>query len=280
MRNKWPFIGLGVLAVVTVVLMVLAVLHVRPSGTEAVPAATGGPSAPTLTGGAWPPTASPTPAPSPRPPRTSSIDNIKTLLKSPEPARIVVVGDGTGRDSANAQGWVTLWADKLAEGRPVQLRTVGATGGYGPADDLGRGTGAAIEIRNASDRPGKLSDITADVAELVPQDTDVVIINVGHNESSVGLTSALNALVEEIPDGSMALIMLQNPQRGNGQADQQGRVREIRRWAEAQRLPVVDINAAFLRDPLPLAQLVLADNTNPSRAGAEVWRNAMVSTLG
>lgn len=275
MRNKWPFVGVSSLAILTVVLAAMAILHVRPSETAAVPAEI--PELPTVA-----PAPTPSSTDSPRPPRVSSTANIRSLLAGPDGMKVVVVGDATGADDPTTRTirWVSLWAQELAGTRPVTLHRMDTTGEYDPGEELGPHAGARVEIYNASDRPGQIVDVIEQANRLIPPDADVVIFNFGHNETESSLRSDLTSLFEKLPEGCMGLVMVQNPQGGEGQAIQQGRIRVVRQWAQQGQLPAVDINQAFLADPKPLADLLGADRINPNMAGSEVWLEAVSAVLG
>lgn len=275
MRNKRSLVGLGALAVVTLVLMALALAHIRPNQTAAEPAAPGMQPAAVQSPSESPPSARPREA------RASSADNIRSLIESGDPARIVVLGDGTGADdAAGTARWVSTWAGELARQRPVHLKTMGPDGAYAGERRLGPSTGAPLEILNASDRPSRLSEITASADRLIPADADVVIVNVGHHESPTSLARDLASLRNEFPQGAMGLVMLQNPQRGNGASIQQARVQIVRQWADQAGFPTVDVYRTFLDHPLPLAQLLGADRVNPNTTGSELWSATVVAALG
>lgn len=271
MRNKWSVLGLGGLALVTLVLMVLALLHVRPQ--ETVAAMPADPQAPRRA------VESPTPTPSAAPGPQSSLRNIRSLVQGEDPASIVVVGDTTGADDRGADRWVTRWATELSAERPVSVRTMGSGGVYAAGERLGRASGAPLEIYNASGRPGELWRITADAHRVIPREADLVILNVGREESASAVKGNLDALRAELPEDAMTLVVLQNPERGDGSAAQQQRVRAVREWAEAARLPTVNVYAAFLNHPRPMRQLLTNDGTLPNDVGSEVWTEAMSSAL-
>lgn len=272
MRNKWSVLGLGMLALVTAVLVVLAFVHVRPKAVVAEPAAA-------LTERS---VTEPTPrsTPSPREPRTSSIAEISELLGSGEPVRVVVVGDATGEDDATqgTQRWVTRWADGLAQERAVELRAMGDDGEYADAQRLGAGDNP-IEIRNASGRPALLSEVITDSERLIPADTDIVVLNFGHRESARSLADDLTNLQERLPQGSMALVVLQNSQRGGGSRAHVTRVDVVRAWSYEAGLPRLDVFGAFLDDPRPLVELLGPNLVIPNDAGATLWAETMLDTL-
>jgi lysophospholipase L1-like esterase len=275
--NRWSVIGLVALALVTAALVALSFLNLRPQQqVDAVPVA----NAPRLTE----PTPTPSPVPSPvtsREPRESTMANIRTLLAGDKPVKIVVIGDGTGADfgSVGDKRWARLWAESLAAQRAVSIRLRQDSGDYGPPTTVSSKATAPIEFYNASDRPGRLADITRAADRLIPADADLVIINVGHNEADTDLGANLDAFWKELPTGSMGLVMVQNPQNGQGARAHRLRTWTINEWAERNRVPFVDVYTAFIRAPEPLTELLLADSTNPSPRGAEVWRDALLAAL-
>lgn len=270
-RKQLPLIGLAVLAVVTVVLVVLSFLNVRPQPVEAGPA--GNPA----TGESG---STPTPSPTPRTARASTVANIKNVINGPDPVKIVVLGDITGLDLNPAEPrWVTLWAQSLADKRPVSVATMGPTGSYGEPQKYGTGTAAPIEILNISDRPGRIGEIISQADTLIPADADVVAINLGHFENVTEIGPNLDALAEKLPVGSMGLVMVQNPQRGVSLSTNQARTNAQKGWAEARSVAMVDVYQAFIADPAPLATLLTEDQIQPNARGSQIWRDAINAAL-
>lgn len=216
-RNTWALVALAALALVTVVLMLLSFLHVRPIKVAAEPAqssvvARGEEGATPLTSLA--PSPSPTATPSPRAPRESTVANIKQSLTGQEPMKMLVLGDASGRDSDGPDGvrWVTLWGQHLAAQRPVTVAARGGDGKYAEPRRFGPETGAPIEILNASDTPGTLAEATAQAGTLIPADVDLVIISFGHREGTAPIRNSLDALWAKLPPGAMGLVIAQNPE--------------------------------------------------------------------
>ena len=283
--KKWSLLGLVALSVVTAVLVILSFLSVRPQEVNAEPAPVDQPAqttpavstptpTPTLTL-----TPTPTPTPTPRAPRDSTRANIRNLLTGPAPVKIVVLGDSSGRDDpAGHESWVTLWARELSTKRPV---TIVDRGGASVAPtQLGTPGAEPIQIVNASDRPGQLADIVQQAPQLIPPDTDLVIVNVGHNEADTDLRANLDALWAEVPTGTMGLVMIQNPEQTSDASKQRSRIQVVQEWGVRNNVAAVDVFSAFLLVPDPLTQLLRSDLILPNQRGAEIWRDAIIAALG
>lgn len=260
-------IALAVFALITIVIVAISLVDLRPQGREAPPERTD------------PAASEPGPLSTPRAPRNSTIGNIGTLLSSSDPVKIVILGDDTGTDPSNgAPSWVTLWARQLSTDRPVSLKARDSTGDGTPTP-MGSGAAPPIEILNASDRPGQLSGIVPQAGLLMPRDTDLVVISVGHHESLDTLPRNLDALWAKLPAGAMGLVVIQNPQGGDGASEQRARTTAVQDWAQRKGVASVDVFNAFIRAPDPLVELLGADLIHPNERGAEVWRDAIVAAL-
>lgn len=260
-------IGLAVLALITAVIVALSLLNLRPHGREALPERTD------------PAASEPGPLSTPRAPRDSTIANIRMLLSGPDPVKIVILGDDTGTDQPNgAPSWVTLWARQLSADRPVSLK-VRDSAGDGTPTPMGSGGAPPVELLNASNRPGQLSGIVPQAGLLLPHDTDLVIINAGHDESLDTLPRNLDALWAKVPVGAMGLVVIQNPQGGDDASQQRARTIAVKDWAQRNNVAAVDVFNAFIQAPEPLAELLGTDLIHPNERGAEVWRDAMVAAL-
>lgn len=271
-------VGLAGLALATGVLVLLSFLNIRPATADAPAAQSSldeGP-APLLSTAA-----SPTPTPSARPPRESTVANIKQALAGTEPMKILVLGDASGLDDRDADEvrWVTLWAQELAEQRPVTLAARDRDGTYAEPRRFGPETGAPIEILSASDAPSTLADATAQADTLIPSDVDLVVVSFGHREGSSPMSDGLDALWGELPQGAMGLVIAQNPERSPQANAQRDRARAVTQWAQQKGVPSVDVFNAFIAAPEPLVQLLSSNRINPNNRGSEVWRDAMVAAL-
>lgn len=281
-RNTWALVGLAALAVVAAVLVLLSFLNVRPDPMAAMPAQPVQETAGAV-GESPSVTANPSASPSPRAPRESTVANIKQALGGTDPVKILVLGDASGRDDGTAREtrWVTRWAEHLAESRPVTVASRGQDGQYAETRTFGDGDGAPIEILNAGDRPSTLAEATAQADTLIPDDVDLVIVSFGHRGPEASEVAAeLDAFWSELPQGSMGLVIAQNPERGAGANAQRDRAQAVLRWAEQKRVPSVDVFGAFIAAPEPLVELLSQDRINPNNRGSEVWRDAMIATLG
>lgn len=275
-------IGLALLAVVTAGLVVLAMLHVRPTDVTAVPqSAAPSPTEPTIEPAPTPtPTVTPisTATMSPRPSKASTATNIRSLLRSSNPIKIVIMGDASGIDDATTERWVTQWAKELSASRTVTVRSTGPTGEYGEPQTYGS-AGGVVEIFNASDPSGRLATATGQADQLIPADTDLVIISFGHNEGAGPMSGKLDGLWAEIPQGTMGLAIAQNPVRGDAANDQRAKAYGVTDWARQRAIASVNVFDAFIAAPEPLDELLGSDRTNPSTAGSKVWKDAIVAAV-
>ncbi|GAB3713200.1 SGNH/GDSL hydrolase family protein [Mariniluteicoccus flavus] len=271
MRSKrWPILGLGVLTLLTAGLVVLALLHVRPRETAAVPAApvtvpSVPGSGPTSTGSATPSGAS-----TPRP-RTS--EGVRDVMRG-DAVDIVVLGDASGM---GANGWVAQLADTLASSRKVKLVTV--EGDRENATEKGSGA-RQVTLRNVSDANLTLRGAAGRIDQLVPQGTDLVILSFGHKESQSSISADLEALWTKIPASATAIVTVQNPEKGTAQQAQRDRTRAVTDWANENKAPKVDVFDAFTKAPEPLAELLDKDLVMPNAEGSRLWKDTVVKVLG
>lgn len=175
-----------------------------------------------------------------------SLDDARDALTE-DGAVLGVLGDSTGNDSDE---WVALWAAE----RPW------------------------VEVVNASVPGSRANDALGQVADLLPPDVDVVVLNYGHNHSTGNvdeIAALLGEVAEHAPD-AVPVMMLQNPQLGDANADVRDAVAAV---AAAAGVPTVDVAAAFEDDGRDLSSL-LVDDLHPNGEGSRVWADAVAEALG
>jgi hypothetical protein len=187
---------------------------------------------------------------------------------------ILVIGDSTGNDPGE---WVDLWAQDLGRAREVTLRQW-ASGAEEFADPpLVYGSGRALGIWNLS-YPGVRADYAGRLAS-VPVQPDAVILNVGHNRSANAIRRVIRTTTPAIEDrwGEVPeAYVLQNPSTADPDQSESA-VTFLRTLATQDRVPVIDVHAAFL-EAGPLGAL-LGDGTRPNAQGSRVWADAVGAAL-
>lgn len=297
MRLKnWPAIGLIALALVTCLLVVLAFRHVRPTGDGT----TGNPADQSVGAGAQSGTAEPAatsaaPSPASATPTKSATpgpggqDAVRSAFDGSQPVRVLVLGDESG--DADDE-WVALWADQLADTHSTTYaRWDVNTRGFEPVER--KGSGSQVSIFNASHEGSTLTDATRDFARTrqamagsasaspTPQvgDSDVVVVSFGYREPAAQFAQNLQKLSAELKPGTPVLVINQAPQK-NGQANiQRDRARAATDWADQNGYGSVDVFAAFIAAPEPLAQLLDAKGVLPNARGQQVWADAVSNRL-
>lgn len=292
MRLKnWPAVGLIALALVTCLLVVLAFRHVRP--TEVTPitqpttdVAAGTPSSP-----------SGQPAGTAEPTRTASagaaaggLPAVQSAFSGSDPIRVLVLGDESGD---GADEWVALWAKELAADHTTKYSGWdSASRSFTRATSSGSGNGSEVSIFNASQESGTLTKTTQDLDAVrramsasgaatpaAKKVTDVVVVSFGYREQTEEFAQNLETLTEELEPGTPVLVVNQAPQKGSGANGQRDRARAATDWADQNKYGAVDVFAAFIAAPEPLAQLVDAKGVLPNARGHQVWAEAVAAKL-
>lgn len=197
------------------------------------------------------------------------------LRDTVEPFTLTVVGDSTGFP---AQGWVEASLRVIGEqtGRTYSIRTWNNdTGAYGPARVFGEGEPDLI-VWNGS-APGKDAGYSLDnIAGLIPEPSDILVINHGHN---VAAPDTLDRLIREAatttgPDRAVAIVK-QNPQTGPTARRQEQNTQRVASIAEVNPgIALIDAHTA-----VPPA-LVLPDGIHPTDEGYQAWADAFLTRLG
>lgn len=301
MRLKnWPLIGLIALALVTCLLVVLAFRHVRPidGPATAVPAGetTDASDASTSPGadGATNPSQSPSASTSSPPsgsasatPGAGGLAAAQAALNGSQPVRILVLGDGSG-DAGDE--WVSLWARDLAADHTVAYAGWNSsTQGFDPAKR--QGNGPEISLFNASHDDATVAEAARDLDQirrgasgsatptLSADPTEIVVISFGYQESPGKFAQDLQKLAGQLDSGTPVLVVNQAPQKGAQANVQRQRARAATDWADKNNYGAVDVFAAFIAAPEPLAQLLDSQGALPNARGQQVWADAVASRL-
>lgn len=274
-KKRLQIIGLGVLALVTAILVILSLPQVRNPSVQALPA-----EAPTVTLPKSDPT---TPGPTPSaeaeatPAVPTGLPGVAALLASDDDVSVLVLGDGSGNETDE---WVHLWAtEHLAESRKVAYKSWNAeretwrsagTTGTGPMTTVWNASMTAPDLRTEDDR-------VADVW----QPADVVLLSYGHRNSANSIDPRLTAIRKAIKaqdENVTILVMIQNPDPVATEVTQRETTQAVKKWAAEAGLDTVNIYDAFVADPAPRYQLVEADGS-PSPVGSALWAATFAKAL-
>lgn len=263
-RDRRPLIGLGVLAVVTVIVASMALTQYR---TPTAPVATATPTSSATE-------ASPTPTPAQA---LNSLAHIAALLQAPG-SSVLVLGDGSGNE---ADEWVSVWAqDHLAADRTVSY-AVWEPGAAAFASPTAFGTASdTMTVWNASVRSPVMSSESARVAKAW-QPVGVVLLSYGHRQSADQISPELDAILAAIhqQDPSVAVaVLIQNPDPATTESTQRATTLTVQEWAVRNDLPTINIYDAFIADPRPRSQLVESDGS-PTPAGSQLWAQTLADAL-
>lgn len=274
-KKRLQIIGLGVLALVTAILVILSLPQVRNPSVQALPA-----EAPTVTLPTSDPT-TPDPPPSADAEATAAVPTglpgVAALLASDDDASVLVLGDGSGNETDE---WVHLWAtEHLAKSRKVAYkswnaeretwRSAGRTG-TGPMTTVWNASMTAPDLRTEDDR-------VADVW----QPADVVLLSYGHRNPADSIDPRLTAIRKAIKaqdENVTILVMIQNPDPIATEVTQRETTQAVKKWAAEAGLDTVNIYDAFVADPAPRYQLVEADGS-PSPVGSALWAATFAKAL-
>lgn len=265
--TKWKVIGLVTLAAVTAGVTGLAVT--RPLDSDAPSAV-----APTSII-----------APTALVPAVRTVVDVAPNLKQPGRRVVLAVfGDSTGN---GPDEWVRLTVDAIVQqtGRTASLSTWSLiTGKYDAPEIIGAGVPDLI-VWNASASGKRPIYASENLAAMMPEKADIVIINHGHNNSNaIEARTQIGDLIGQLRSSASAdaaiALTLQNPRLDKLKDGAALVVQGIR--AQANLLPdvaVIDVNAAFARGG-ELAPLLLPDGLHPSPAGSQIWAQAVLKVLG
>ncbi|QGF24221.1 hypothetical protein [Raineyella fluvialis] len=201
---------------------------------------------------------------------------IKARLNDQQPLSITVLGDDS---SVGDTGWVFVWArDTLGTGHTVVYHEYSRSiGGY-----LGPRTlstdGPRIDVWNASYASATTPKVAADLGKLYPQPTDVVILNLGHQDDPATIDADTTALWQAVTakQTPLGLVILQNPETATTGL-QDTRMKNLARSADRLGLPTVDVLRAFTDSKVPLTQLVIG--ARPTDQGVHLWVATLTTAL-
>lgn len=206
--------------------------------------------------------------------------DLRSRFAAGDPVNVVVLGDQTG---TGEESWVRTWAQDLATHRPVELLATAENDPttYGDPESLADPdsvSGGLITVRNASVNGGTPSDVLERVNQLVPDDTDVVILNFGRSNNWVdigrGLDGLLETLVSDVPRAQVRVVV--QPPRQDSQASIE---RDVRQWARAHGVEMLDVAEVFVDQDLLTETTSAEDPLNVNARGAEVWARVVQEEL-
>ena len=216
-----------------------------------------------------------------------TLEEVLPKLRAGEPFTLTVIGDSTGYSTT---GWVrpTVEVITAATGKAAVVHDWDATAvGYAAPVTIGDGQ-PTLTVWNGS-ASGKNADYAAEnAAALMPEKSDLIIINHGHNSGAVfNAMEHLKRLVSAVRtsgNGKDAALVVtaQNP-RTDGEAGKVGAevVAATKETAATyEGVTVLDVHSAFQNSGQPLPSLLVSDGLHPSPAGYEVWSAAVLESLG
>jgi len=208
----------------------------------------------------------------------NGLNALAALLKSNEPASILVLGDGSGD---GMDEWVAVWArDYLAKQRTVTYSAWDdQAGDYGASVTFGSGT-RTVAVWNASRAN---PDLAAEAARANQawRGANVVIYSYGHGVTSSALTKNLPAIQTAVraKNGSVREIaMIQNPERVATEVRQRATTQTVQDWADRAAIASLDVYNAFIGNRAARVQLVKADGY-PTSQGSTLWAKTLSDAL-
>lgn len=293
-RKTVTAVGLVALAIVTAVLVVLALAQGRGNSTAegrtAVPGVNTSDRAASPSTGAESQGSSESPS-APTSPSTASTSassasegtpdgndasDIRALLRAEEPVTVLVIGDESGAGTA---GWVHRWAAGVAEERPVDYQQWDGSAFTEP-ERLGGASGGVVTIRNASIDGATAGSLAQQLPQLNEPSADIVIINLGGNEQPDTVKAMMTALWEHLGQDTLGAVVVQNAHKQGDPPRQKAAGEQMREWAQEASLPVIDVYGVFLHDSAPLATLLDEGGQIPNASGAKLWAFTVKLTIG
>lgn len=274
-KDHWSILGLAVLTVATFVLVFLAFQKQRTPPSQAAPA-------PVVTQTSSPspsPSPSVSPAsPSPSAPARDGLAGIADIMDSPDGASVLVIGDGSGNQTDE---WVSVWArDHLAEDATVYYRVWDRTTGkyadavkHGSSDREVAVWNASVSAPDMASEPDRIGNAW--------QDADVVLLSYGHRQSAEEISSQMDDALAAVRAQNKSVpvaVLIQNPDRANTESAQRETTSEIKKWADAEGFPTVDIYTAFIDDPARRNDLVEQDGS-PTPEGSILFAKVLAQAL-
>jgi lysophospholipase L1-like esterase len=205
----------------------------------------------------------------------ASLQAARSALAGDDPVTIAVLGDSTSNERSE---WVHLWAEMLAEDRPVTISHWNEADGtsYNGPDILSEdGEGSEVTIWSGSVAGATAASTAELLPGIVPERPDFVIYNFGHN-STVDVVAdhfdELHSGIKDVYGDLPTIVILQNPQLDDANAD----VREaVEAWARANGADVIDVAADWPQAAWPW----LVDEVHPSQQGQQFWAETVAAAL-
>ena len=282
MTRRLQDVALVALAVLTAVLILLAVRGVGPVPATPTNNIAGGTVDGSATTGDTPDDGAETATGSPDlPDATASAEDglasARAALASTEPVVVSVLGDST---SNARQEWVHRWAQELSDERPVTISHWDEAGqaGFVEPDVLSEsGDGSPLTIWSGSQSGADATYALDVLSVIIPESPDLVVLNFGHNQTVDSAASDFAQLLTSLRDayGDVpVVVVLQQPQVDDANAE----VREaISAWAASEGLGTIDVAQAFLETDDITA--LLQDELHPNDDGSRLWARTVGAAL-
>lgn len=266
-RFRGTDVGLGLLAIVVNVGLVVAVVVWATGRSDELPPAAATPTPTATSSPTVSRSATPTPSPSGAP----------AVLARTTPITIAVLGDQT----SDGQGeWVSVMAELLGRNRQVTLHQLDP---QDPTVYAGRqvfgSSGPRVDIYN-----GSRAEATADYAAqrlrfLSPKKPDLVLLNYGRNDSPGRVGARLQATATAVRatwKDAVLGVTLQPPSRGDAGKE----VRDgVIAWAQTSRVPTVNVAAAFIKTGEAEAYVSGRDPLAMTAGGDQLWGSTVYRLL-
>lgn len=219
--------------------------------------------------------------PTSRPTTNDPVAQLKERFDDGDSLNVVVLGDQTG---THQNDWVGAWVRDLAGVRPVEFRAPTSIDPTRYADPVKVGTEEPgpgqrlISVRNASIVGATPRYAAPRVHLFVPQDTDVVVLNYGRSNTPDDIKTHLDelhtALTEEIPQVQIRVVI--QPPRQDRQPPLDS---EVRDWATAADLPIIDVAAVFTHERLLTETVSTRDPLSVNIMGGRIWARIVQGEL-
>ncbi|GAP54015.1 gdsl-Like Lipase/Acylhydrolase [Arthrobacter sp. Hiyo6] len=198
---------------------------------------------------------------------------------------LTVIGDSTG---FGPQAWVRQTVQRVADatGRPTSIRDWDSKiGDYGPPQHIGPAGKETLIVWNGSASGQNASYATAHLPAMLPQKSDLVIINHGHNSpvlmnATEHIRGLINAIWRTDSERAAIVVIAQNPRLDAGakvDADVVAMTKGLP--SSYPTISVLDVYSLFTAAG-DLAPLLSPDGLHPAAPGYKIWTDAAVKMLG
>jgi len=266
-----PIVGLIVLAVITAIVSIVALLQYRPGKQTAIPPTA---SAPQTSQTDETPT--PSEPATPQPTTATALDHFATAFAQGH--SVLVFGDGTGNEDDE---WVSIWArDHVAHARATEYVLWDRDMAVWGAPVALSSAGQPMTVWNASIRSPQLDYETTRVAQAW-QNVDAVLLSYGHVQTADVIAADLQAILDAVRVQSPTVpvaVILQNPDPTATADQQQATVAAIASWAHAQDLATIDVYAGFPQNQAERDALVELDGS-PNEQGSQLFARIVADAL-